>query len=76
MPDGKVTVPVKVGEASGALASSCVCTAEVTPSKYPISVELTFPMLVVLGRTTVPVKVGPASGALAAKSVVRLATFD
>jgi hypothetical protein len=34
--------------------------ADVTPSTYPISVEVTVPMDVVEGRTTVPVKVGLA----------------
>ncbi len=36
--------------------------ALVTPSRYPISVDDTVPMDVVLGRVTVPVNVGLAEG--------------
>jgi hypothetical protein len=43
------------------LAFNCVCIADVTPSTYPISVLVTLPIDVVLGRTTVPVKVGEAN---------------
>ncbi len=36
--DGSTTVPVKVGDALGALALICVCSALVTPATYPSSV--------------------------------------
>ena len=68
------TVPVKVGFAVGALASSCVWIAEVTLFKYPSSVELTSPIEVVPGRVTVPVKVGPESGAYV-EEAVEVASF-
>ena len=42
---GTVTVPVNVGEASGALTFNCVWIAELTPYKYPISVSVTFATL-------------------------------
>ena len=45
------------------LLSNCVWIELVTLSKYPISVEDTVPIEVVLGKTTVPVKVGDAIGA-------------
>ena len=38
---GLLTVPVKVGEAIGALALSCVWMAEVTPLKCPSSALVT-----------------------------------
>ena len=58
----KPMVPVSVGLAVGALALICVWMDDVTPFKYPISVESTVPMLVVEGRTRVPVTVPPSEG--------------
>ena len=54
-------MPVKVGEAVLDLASICVWIAEVTPSRYPISVDEALPIDVVVGKVIVPVNVALAS---------------
>jgi hypothetical protein len=48
-----------------AFVSNCVCIEDVTPSKYPISVDVTVPIDVADGSVTVPVNVGDAVGAYA-----------
>ena len=66
MPD---TVPVKVGEASGAFKSKAVCVAvEIGLSISVVLLTFAKPTMVAVIPEIVPVKVGEASGALSAKS--------
>lgn len=54
---------------------SCVCMEDVTPSRYPISVDVTFPILVVAGRVTIPVNVGAANKATRVLSICVAGTY-